>query len=292
MNALVPVMLVVGAACGTGVFLLALAIRGRPADEAQGLKWPALSGRAHRLAAAVIIAGVVIAVTRWVAVALALGLLTAVWSRLFGGGKQEAIAVLRIEALATWTESLRDMTATGIALPDALPASVVAVPPVIRPELLALLDRVRDKEPLDVAVLRFADALDDATADHIVAALVLNARAQGRQLRAVLTALAQSARAELEVRRRVEAERRSSRQAVRIMMGATIAMTLGLFFLNRSYVAPYSTLPGQLVLFLVVFFFGAAFAWLRRLSVFRKADRFLGAPTTRGAVPAGSGQRR
>jgi hypothetical protein len=218
------------------------------------------------------------------------------WRRLFGGGKEESLAVARIEALATWTESLRDMTATGIALPDALPTSIGAASRLIQPELLLLVDRVQDKEPLDLALLRFADALDDPTADHIVAALVLNVRAQGRQLRAVLTALAQSARAELEVRHRVEAERRSGRVAVRIMMGATVAMTFGLFLLNRPYVEPYKTLAGQMVLAVVVAFYAAAFAWLRRLSQFKKADRFLRGPvwlpgSHAGLRPAAQGRR-
>jgi Flp pilus assembly protein TadB len=282
-----PVVLLLGAGLATGVVLLVVALRpARLTDPTPGRRRPPLAGR--RASAAVAAALAVLALTRWVAVAAGVGLLVLCWPALFGGGRDEARAVARIEALAAWTESLRDMVATGIALPDALPASVGSAAPLIRPELLALADRVRDSEPLDAALLRLADALDDPTADHIIAALVLNARAQGRQLKAVLTALARSARAELAVRRQVEAERRAGRVSVRIMMAATVVMTLGLALLNRDYVQPYGSLAGQVVLGVVVALYGAAFAWMRRLAAFTKADRFLRPPAA--AEPAARSQ--
>jgi len=273
-----PVVLLLGAGLGAGIVLLALALR--PAEVSTPTRMPAaqLLAGGRRVAPAAVAALAVLAVTRWLAVAVGMALLVLLWPALFGGGKAEARAVARIEALAAWTESLRDMVATGIALPDALPASTRSASPLIAAELSALAERVRDKEPLDAALLRLADALDDPTADHIVAALVLNARAQGRQLKAVLTALARSARAELEVRRQVEAERRAGRTAVKIMMGATVVMTFGLFAFNRSYVAPYGTMAGQVMLAVVVALYGTAFAWMRRLAAFKKADRFLQPP--------------
>lgn len=292
-----PVVLLLGSAFAAGVVLLIVALQpvertGSTSDR------PGLPLGGRRAAATVAAALAVLVLTRWLAVAAGAALLVARWPALFGGGRDEARAVARIEALAAWTESLRDMVATGIALPDALPASTGSASPLIRPELLSLADRVRDKEPLDAALLRLADALDDPTADHIIAALVLNTRAQGRQLKAVLTALSRSARAELAVRRQVEAERRAGRTSVRIMMAATVVMTLGLYLFNRDYVQPYGSPTGQVVLGVVVALYGAAFAWMRRLAAFTKADRFLrppavmaphggraaGQPAIRGAV--------
>ena len=278
MDPITPLVLLMGALCGGSVLLLVVALRGTEVKEAAPENRQAMSAVTRRLLLGLFLAAVVLVLTRWVAVSIGLALLTFMWPKLFGGGKEEEFAVARIEALVTWTESLRDMTATGIALPDALPASITAAPALIHDELLALVDRLHDKESLDIALLRFADELNDPTADHIVAALILNVRAQGKQLKAVLTALAESARSELDVRRTVAAERRSSRFAVRIMMGATIVMTFGLFLLNRKYVEPYKSLTGQFILCIVVVLYGAAFVWLRRLSAFKKAERFLRAP--------------
>ena len=127
---------------------------------------------------------------------------------LFGGAAEDRTEVAQLEALATWTESLRDTIAGAVGLEQAIPASLHAAAPVLKPPLALLIDRLRTREPLPEALLRFADDLDDPCADLIVAALVLNARLRGPGLRDVLTALAESAREELDMRGRIEAEPR------------------------------------------------------------------------------------
>ena len=117
--------------------------------------------------------------------------------------------------------------------------------------------------------------LSDPGADLVVAALVLNVQAQGRQLRAVLTALARSSRSELEARRRIEADRRAVRRGVQVVVLVTVVMALGLLTLNPAYVAPYREPVGQVVLGAVVAIFAVGFAWLRRLAEFRPPGRFL-----------------
>lgn len=277
------VALLAGAGVGTGLVLLLVALRGhdRPPGRPHRRSWQrqAWTGLAVGLVALV--------ATRWVAVAIGLGVLAASWSQLFGAGRSARRGIERLDALATWTESLRDMVATGAALPEALPASAVAAGPAIKPQVDALVDRLLNREPLTGALLRFADDLDDPGADLVVAALVLNLRAQGRQLRAVLSALARSSRAELEARRRIEADRRSVRRGVQVVVLVTVVMALGLLLLNPSYVAPYREPTGQLVLGAVVGIFTVGFAWLRRLAEFRPPGRFLqsAAPTAAG-LPA------
>lgn len=195
------VALLAGAGVGTGLVLAVTALRAttEPARPPRDARW-------KRRALAGLTAGLVVLVsTRWVAVAIGVGVLVASWSQLFGAARSARRGIDRLDALAAWTESLRDMVATGAALPEALPASAVAAGPAIRPQVDGLVDRLQNREPLTDSLLRFADELDDPGADLVVAALVLNVRAQGRQLRAVLTALARSSRAELEARRRIEA---------------------------------------------------------------------------------------
>jgi len=105
------------------------------------------------------------------------------WRRLFGGARAARAAIDRLEALAAWAESLRDMVSTGAGLPEALPASVAAASPQLVPALSLLVERLRSREPLESALRAFAAELDDASADLVVAALVLNVQAQGRALR-------------------------------------------------------------------------------------------------------------
>lgn len=239
----------------------------------------------RRVAAGVVAGVLVAAVTRWVAVAVATFLLVVVYDRVFGGTRRARLAIGRLEALAGWTESLRDLIATGLALPEALPATLAAAGPLIRLPLTSLAERLAAREPLDAALQAFADDLDDTGADLVVAALILNSRAQGRALQTVLTSLARSARGELAVRRSIEAERRSTRRAVQFVVGVTVVTALGLAVLNPAYVAPYRSATGQLMLAIVVAIFAVGFAWLSRLSALPVPDRFLVARADDGVVP-------
>lgn len=276
--------MVAGAGIGTGVVLGIAAVRG----TAEHVRHRGSAQWQRRAAIGLAVGLMVLVATRWVAVAVGVGVLAGAWSQLFGAGRSARRGIDRLDALAAWTESLRDMVATGAALPEALPASAVAAGPAIRPQVDTLIDRLQNREPLTDSLLRFADDLGDPGADLVVAALVLNVQAQGRQLRAVLTALARSSRSELEARRRIEADRRAVRRGVQVVVLVTVVMALGLLTLNPAYVAPYREPIGQIVLAAVVAIFAVGFAWLRRLAEFRPPGRFLEL-TAQGAVRSAAG---
>jgi Flp pilus assembly protein TadB len=271
--------LLTGAVLGLGLFTVVLAFTGVPARDAS--KPPLFRGTAggrgiSQRALAGALAGIAaLALTRWPVIAVSAVLLVTFWDRIVGSSKNEAIGIARLEALATWTESLRDTIAGAIGLEQAIPASVAATPPVIRPALNLLVDRLRIREPLPNALLAFADELNDPSADTTVAALVLNSRLRGPGLHDVLSALAVSTREELDMRRRVEAGRRSIRRSVRIVLAIVLSVGGLLAVLNRDYVAPYNSLVGQLVLLLVAGLFLAGLLWLRKLARPVTAERFL-----------------
>jgi len=237
------------------------------------------AGLSARAGAGTVAGLVTLLVTRWPVMALSVGLLVAYWDRLVGGGGEERLAILRLEALAVWTESLRDTIAGAVGLEQAIPSSVDATPPVLRPPLNLLVDRLRIREPLPDALLAFADDLDDPSADTVVAALVLNARLRGPGLRDVLTALADSTREELDMRRRIESGRRSVRRSVRLVLGIVLSVVTLIVVLNGTYVQPYDDSVGQLVLLLVAGLFLAGLLWLRRLARPERTDRLLSTAT-------------
>ncbi len=276
-----PLALTAGAVLGLGGALLLLALRGeslRPDRVAGGSRRAAVvpsARRGRRLLVGLLVGVVVLVVTRWVVLAVVLGGLVAFWDRLFGGVRQERAAIVRAEGLATWIESLRDTIAGAVGLEQAIPATAVNAAPSIRPALNLLVDRLRVREPLPDALMKFADDLDDASADLVVAALVLNSRLRGPGLRDVLTALATAARDELDVRRRVESSRRSTRRSVQVVVGVITAVAAALVLFNQQYMEPYGTLVGQAVLAGVLAVFGLAVLWLRRLSGVEEPQRFL-----------------
>ena len=281
MTGLLPAVLA-GASFGGGLLLLVLAVRGVPARDPgtpslwrRGVRSSAALGT--RLGAAVGVGLLVLVVTRWPVAAVAIGLLVAYWDRIAGGGGEERLAILRLEGLAVWTESLRDTIAGAVGLEQAIPSSVEATPAVLRPPLNLLVDRLRIREPLPDALLAFAEDLDDPSADTVVAALVLNARLRGPGLRDVLTALAVSTREELDMRRRVEASRRSVRRSVRLILAIVLSVAGAMTLLNGTYVSSYDGVLGQLVLLVVCLLFLSGLLWLRRLARPAQVERILGA---------------
>ncbi|MET0468924.1 MAG: type II secretion system F family protein [Aeromicrobium sp.] len=236
---------------------------------------PKLKSFGTRLPIAAGVGLLLLVVTRWPVLAVAGALLVFFGPALFGGAASEKRTIARLEGLAAWTESLRDTIAGAVGLEQAIPATAYAASPAISPQLIGMSDRLRVRTPLPVALQRFADDLDDPSADLIVAALMLNAKLRGPGLRDVLTSLAASAREELEMRRRVVASRASTRRSVQIVVGISVFFVLGLTLFNRDYVEPYDSFLGQIVLLIVLGLFGAGFMWMRRLSVFELPARFL-----------------
>lgn len=270
--------LAAGAVVGLGVALFVVALVGLPERDAAK---PALFRRdrlglsGRRLAWGIAIGVVTLAATRWVIAAVGVGLLAAYWDNLAGNNQEERRSIARLEGLASWTESLRDTIAGANGLEQAIPATTVNAAPIIRSSLNLLVDRLRIREPLPNALIKFADDLADPSADVICAALVLNARLRGPGLRDVLSALAQSTREELDMRRRIEASRRSIRRSVRIVLVIVLAVMLGMSVVNHQYVSAYDSPTGQLMLAVVALVFFGGLMWLRRLAMPEKIDRFM-----------------
>jgi Flp pilus assembly protein TadB len=282
-----PGAVLAGAVLGLGLFVAVVAVvglperpAGRPGRAPVGRR---LEGGTKRLAWGFGVGFVVLLATGWVVAGVALGLLAAYWDRIAGSSADEKRSVMRLEALATWTESLRDTIAGAIGLEQAIPATAATAGSSIRPSLNLLVDRLRIREPLPAALHAFADDLDDPSADVVCASLILNARLRGPGLRDVLTALAVSIREELDMRRRIEASRKAIRRSVRIVLTIVLGVMGLLSVFNEQYVAPYDTIAGQLALSVVALLFLGGLLWLRKLATPARTERFL---VREPAVPA------
>ncbi|MGW7294714.1 type II secretion system F family protein [Streptomyces xiamenensis] len=273
--------LVCGVAVGGGIALLVTAIRGVPPKtseeraraERRRTELARFAGRRGTIAAAAAV--LVLLLTRWPIAAIGTALLVFSWSKLFGGAAEERANMRRVEALAGWTESLRDTIAGAVGLEQAIPSSARAAAPALRVPLNNLVDRLRSRMPLPEALQEFAEELDDSSADIIIASLILNARLRGPGLREVLGALAKSAREEVDMRQRVMAQRASTRRSVQIVVGVSVAFPLGLAIFNPGFVEPFGDTLGQAVLAIVCGLFGLGFWWMRRLARIEVPERFM-----------------
>jgi tight adherence protein B len=236
------------------------------------------SQRARQLLIAVGVGALALLLSRWLLVGIAAAVIVFLWPRLFGGAAVGRRQLAKIEAIASWTESLRDTASASAGLEQAIPATATATHPLLRAPVRELAARLDGRVPLPEALARFADDVDDPAADMVVAALSLNARQRAGGLERILTALASSSRAELEMRRKVELERRAlRRQAQRIAFAVLGFVALQAVF-ARGWLEPYSTPVGQLVLAVVAAVFIGAFVRMRSLASSDPEPRFLTSP--------------
>jgi hypothetical protein len=264
-----------GVGVGMGLVAIVAGIRDRPAPRPLRRRTGASAEQAvGRLAGAIAAGILVLAVTGWPVGALLAGMAAWTLPKLLGGGASRSRSVARIEAVAVWTEMLRDTLAGAAGLEQAILATAPIAPAPIRPEVGALAARL-SSDRLVPALRAFAADLADPTADLVVAALLLSAEHEARQLGPLLGSLAQAARDQVNMRLRVEAGRARTRTSVRVVVGATLFMAAALVFLNRSFLSPYGSPTGQFVLALVGGCFAGAFAWLSRLARPGERDRLL-----------------
>ncbi|SEG85842.1 type II secretion system protein F (GspF) [Actinacidiphila yanglinensis] len=196
-----------------------------------------------------------------------------------------AVRIAKLEALGDWTMRLSNVLRLGRGLDEALQISRKGVPDAIASEVGDLVDRLQVGWRSTEALRAFGDALDDVTADKIVAALILSASDRGPGLAQALEDLAESVHEEVAKRRAIEADRAKPRTTVRWMTIITLGVA-GAGFLVPGYTHPYGTLLGQLVLALLAAGFVAVMVWMRQLADHRPIPRFLIAdPRSRVARP-------
>lgn len=260
------------------LFLIATLTGWRPQPRARdGRSNGLFTGRAarRRLVGALGVGLLVALLTRWPVAAIASTAVIYLWPTMFGAAKEAAGQLERLEALAVWTETLRDSTAGAVGLEQAIRHSLTTAPPVITAALRRLEGQMRVQVPLPEALADFAEQIDDASADPVIAALVLNSRLRGPGLVDVLTKLAGSTREEIDMRRKVEEGRKVLRRSAAIVLAVTGVLAGSLAVFSRDFVAPYSTVTGQLVLAIVIAIFGAGLMWIRAAAVRKPPERFL-----------------
>ncbi|WP_408895644.1 type II secretion system F family protein [Nocardioides sp. R1-1] len=185
-----------------------------------------------------------------------------------------ATQIARLEAMEEWTRSLSGVLTVGIGLEQALVATLRSTPAPIADEVHRLVTRLRARWDTEKALRAFADELDDATGDLIAANLILGARRRGAGLASVLEGLAESVGADVRARRQVEADRAKPRATARwvTLISASVLVVLAL---SGTYVEPYRTPVGQVLLVLLLSAYVATLIWMRRMAAGKPLPRFL-----------------
>lgn len=180
----------------------------------------------------------------------------------------------RLEAMEEWTRSLAGVLTVGVGLEQALVATLRSTPAPIAPEVTRLVARLRARWVTEDALRAFADELDDATGDLVAANLILGARRRGAGLASVLEGLAESVAADVRARRQVEADRAKPRATARWVTLISVGV-LVILAVSGTYVKPYQSPLGQVILVALLTMYVATLIWMKRMAVGRAMPRFL-----------------
>jgi tight adherence protein B len=265
-------MIVVIVGCSVGIAIGTLGIvttaRARPkADESIKRREPRLwTSRtfAARFGFPLVVAIVVGAITRWPVAGLTAAVAAVTLpSALRSTSSQDTTR--RAEAVAVWTELLRDTLTASAGLGQAIVTTANLAPEAVRVPASRLADRIMSGVPVDAALQLFASEIDDPSADEVVSALRLATTHRAQRLVDLLGALAESTRDVVAMRLRVEASRASARSGVRLVLCFSIGFVALLTIAARSYLTPFGSVTGQLVLVVVGVCYGAGLMLMVRL---------------------------
>src|SRR4051812_30355839 len=134
-----------GLACGAGLLLVLLGFAGSGSRHERGAEHRK-SGDLRRIEIAIGVGVVVGVFTRWPVGGVLAGATVFAWQPLFGQRAVSSSDIVRIEAVASWTEMLRDTMAAAAGLEQAIIVTAAVGPAPIRSELLAMAGRLEARE--------------------------------------------------------------------------------------------------------------------------------------------------
>lgn len=196
-------------------------------------------------------------------------------NRVFGWAHVEVDDQRRlVEAVAVWTENLRDSMTASTGLEQAISSTADHAPSIISDKVNRLVADLRYRR-IDLALSDFAHSLANPTSDFVIVALILSVRHHARDVTGLLTHLSDAARAETDLYTRIWVSRARSRTAVRIITGSVALFVVGLVLLNPFYLAPFLSVSGAIVFTLIISCFVGGLAWLRSMTSLAPPPRFL-----------------
>jgi hypothetical protein len=261
-----------GAIVGLGVFLLSVP-QGVQATWSALVNFKTFRFRLAQIAIPFAFT-VTLIVTGWIVVAVSVALLVAAVPGIGRPYIQTRSEQELVDGIATWTEQLRDTLAGAHGLEQAIVATSVHAPLVLQAHVKKLASFI-GYGSLEDGIRRFGDDLDNSTADFVVAALVTASQHQARDLGMLLTQIAQCARDESKMRSRVWVGRARTRSAIKIIATVISSFVLGLFTFNRTYLQPYSSIQGQVVLSAILGVFAISLSLMQSMARIIEPERFV-----------------
>lgn len=203
--------------------------------------------------------------TGWPVAALYCGLGGFFLPTLAASKRRRREAVERVEAIATWVESLRDTMAASAGIQEAIRASARVAPAPVREEVRTLSLRLQHQS-VSRALRQFAVDMAHPLTDMVVASLILATSRQAGSLQQTLAVTATGARDSAAMWRQVEGRRARTYSQARLAGWGSAAMIVLMVASQRSTLTPYDSSAGQFVLLFIGGIFFASAVAIYRLS--------------------------
>ena len=269
------VILLCGVVTGLGAFIILLAIRGNQVKfRNKNADLQVNFSRSINILVAPAVGVSIFFITRWLLVAVVLSLVFIAVPALKSKQRLRRDERGLADAIATWTEQLRDTLAGAHGLEQAIVATSNHAPAAISSAVRRLSAQIQYGKLSD-GLRRFADDVDHPIADFVSAALITATKYQARDLAQLLGHLAQCAREEGRMRTRIWVGRARTRSSVRIISSVVTGFVAMLVIFNRDYLGVYSSLEGQVMLSLIFIVFGVALIMLDQFSRISTPQRFI-----------------
>ena len=266
------VVAALAAGVGLGLLLVVAGLTGRRV-LGDATRLPVDRHQVLRLCTIATIGLLVLAATGWIVGGVLAALAAWFLPAVMGGRAARNEAIARTEAIASWTEMIRDSIVAASGIEQAITATAPVAPTPIAPEVRAMVRRL-EHQTLPDALVAFGHDLHHPSGDLVVASLVVASQLEASDMSGLLSRLAEATRGEARMRIRVEVGRTRVRTATKVIVGVLICSVLFLAVVNRDYLGVYDTVVGQAVLAVV----GATFAiggWLlSRMAAIDLPDRF------------------
>ena len=221
-----------------------------------------------------VVAILVFLITNWLIVSVVLGLVVIAVPALKSKQRLRRDERGLADAIATWTEQLRDTLAGAHGLEQAIVATSVHAPLAISSAVSRLSAQIQYGKLSD-GLRRFAEDVDHPISDFVAAALITATEYQARDLAQLLGHLAQCAREEGRMRTRIWVGRARTRSSVRIISFVVVGFVSALVVFNRDYLNVYSSFEGQVILSGIFILFGCSLIMLDQFSRIAAPQRFI-----------------
>ncbi len=223
----------------------------------------------------VFVALLILIATGWIVVSI---ILMIVWGAgiYFSNLGKTKVSISKLEDIATWTELLRDLFSSSAGLAQTIVSSYDIAPESLKPGLFELNMSIKSGNSISNSIYRFADWLDDPVGDLVCAVLMNAADGKAFKIANLLSDLAESTRQEVTMLLHVEAARSSTKASVRTITWFSASFFIGLAVLAKSYMSPYQSFVGQMVLVFVLLIYLTGIMLMQKMSSFQPKERLLG----------------